>query len=299
MTDATPYSIPKEPGRWRALTLALAMHGALVGLLWFSVHWQNATPVAMEAEVWSMDALEAAPPAPEVKSEPAPEPEPEPKPEPVVPPKPEAVEPPKVDPEIALQAEKKRKEKLLKEKQEQEDLAEKKLAEKKKRLEDEKEKKAELAKKEKDAADKKQDEDKKNKQLAAKQQAAQDKIRAEDMKRMLTQAGNGSTTSTGTAAKSQGARGDASYAGKVATKVKSNTIFNVTDSMQNTPPVEYAVELFPDGSVRRPIKKLKSSGIPAFDEAVLNAIEKSQPFPPDKSGSVPNSINIIHRPKDQ
>jgi colicin import membrane protein len=46
-------------------------------------------------------------------------------------------------------------------------------------------------------------------------------------------------------------------------------------------------------------RKLRSSGIAAFDDAVLRAIELSQPFPPDKSGTVPSGFPVIHRPKDQ
>jgi colicin import membrane protein len=39
--------------------------------------------------------------------------------------------------------------------------------------------------------------------------------------------------------------------------------------------------------------------VPGFDEAVRRAIEKSQPFPKDKNGSVPSSFVSVHKPKDQ
>ena len=86
MNDASPYKIPKEPGRWRAFTLAALVHLALVAMLWIGVRWQNETPVAVEAEVWSPQAQQAAP-------KPQPEPEPE-----QPPPPPRVVETPKPQP---------------------------------------------------------------------------------------------------------------------------------------------------------------------------------------------------------
>ncbi|HWT70784.1 MAG TPA: energy transducer TonB, partial [Oxalicibacterium sp.] len=103
----------------------------------------------------------------------------------------------------------------------------------------------------------------------------------------------------GQAAQSQGSgRADASYGQKVAAKIRSNTIFNVPDTLSGNPAVEYDVELLPDGSVRG-LRLNKSSGLPGFDEAVKRAIQASQPFPPDKSGRVPSSFTVIHKPKDQ
>jgi colicin import membrane protein len=322
--DATPYSIPKEPGRWRAFALAALVHGALVGLLWFSVRWQNETPVAIEAEVWSPEIRAAAPVAP---PPPPPEPEPEvrPAPQPKVveapppPPKPVVVEPPVVNPEIALAQEKKRKEKLQKERQEREqrERLEKQKAEreearleklaaakeaakleKQKQLADakriEKEKADALDKKRIADAQKKSADDARLKRENA-DQAQRDKARNEDLQRMMAQAGSGGS---GSAPKSQGPQGDVGYGSKVAAKIRSNTVFNVPANLAGNPAVEYAVNLLPDGSLRRPIRKIRSSGVPGFDEAVLNAIERSEPFPADKTGKVPDSVNIIHKPKD-
>ena len=333
MTDAQPYSIPKEPGRWRAFALAIVMHGLLLGVLWFSVQWQNQTPIAIEAEVWSPVASDAAPsppPEPVAQVRQPPEPVVAPPPPVVPPPKPVVIEPPVVNPDIALALEKKRKERLQQEKQEHDQQArlekQKELREEAK-LENQKaareaarvEKLAaekDAARQEKLKAEKKREDKDKADALAIKRaadeqkkladdvrakaersdQVQRDKARNEDLKRMMAQAGSGGS---GDAPKSTGSRGDAGYLGKVAAKIRSNTIFNVPDNLAGNTPVEYAVELLPDGSIRRPIKKIKSSGVPGFDEAVLNAIEKSQPFPPDKSGSVPSSFNIVHRPKDQ
>lgn len=277
MTAATPYFVPKEPGRWRALTLAAVVHAALVVFLWFGVRWQNEVPVAIEAEVWSPQVREAAP-----RPEPEPEVTPEPQPMKMEIPKPVVIAPPVVKPDIALEQEKKRKVQQQQEREEQARI--------------EKDKTDKLAKKKREAEDlKKAAADKKHKDEAETQRLA--KARDEEMRRIT--GGVTGTGGTGTAPKTQGSRGNAEYAGRVGAKIKSNTVFNVPDNLPGNPAVEYAVELLPDGSIRRPIRKTRSSGVPGFDEAVLNAIEKSQPYPPDKSGTVPSGFNIVHRPKDQ
>ena len=317
MSD-TPYTVPKEPGRWRALALAALVHVALLAFVWIGIRWQNETPATVEAEVWSMTAKEAAPrPQP-----PAPvKPEPEPKPVVKETPKPPPVEEKPVEkPDIALEQEKKRKEEerkrreleeerrqaeLKKRKEEEERQRQEKLAEQK-RIEAEKAEKA--AKEKKLAEEKKRAEEKK---LAEEKRLAEEKKRREEAEqKLLAQARDaemrritGGVTGTGgqgSAERSQGGRADAGYLGKVAARIKSNTVFNVPEGLSGNPAVEYAVELLPDGSLRGMPRKLKSSGVPGFDEAVLRAIEKSQPFPrDDRSGSVPSGFTLVHRPKDQ
>jgi len=196
--------------------------------------------------------------------------------------------------------EKDKADKLAKKKREAEDLkkaaADKMQQEREEQTRIEKDKADKPAKKKREAEDlKKAAADKKHKDEAETQRLA--KARDEEMRRIT--GGVTGTGGTGTAPKTQGSRGNAEYTGRVGAKIKSNTVFNVPDNLPGNPAVEYAVELLPDGSIRRPIRKTKSSGIPGFDEAVLNAIEKSQPYPPDKSGSVPSGFNIVHRPKDQ
>lgn len=297
MTDTAPYSVPPEPGRWRAITLAALMHLFLLLFFWIGIRWTNETPATIEAEVWSPQPREAAPAPIPV---PAPEPEKQPEPKPVLreQPKPVVEEKPIVKPDIALEQEKKRK------------------AEEKKRLEEEQQQQAKLKKqREKEEAEKlakakaaeeerqKKEKLEKEKKLAEakrKQQEAEEKllakIRDEDMKRLA--GGVTGTGGTGTAAKSQGGRASADYANRIAAKIKSNITFNVPEGLADNPPVEFIVDLLPDGSVAG-IRKTRSSGVPGFDEAVRRAIEKSQPFPKDKNGAVPSSFVGSHRPKDQ
>lgn len=308
MSDSTPYVVPQEPGRWRAIALATAVHAALFVFLWIGIRWQSETPVAVEAEVWDMQTKEAAPVQP-----PAPPPMPAPEPAPEAKPAPEPVTktPPLDSPDIALEQEKKRKEKArleveeqlanrkeladkerqakLKEQADKERQAKLKEQEEKDKLAQlEKQKAEERARKQKELADKKRLQD--EKQMAE----LAEKIRAEDMRKIT--AGTGGT---GSAAKSQGMRGDAGYAAKIAAKIKSNTAFAAPPDLQGNPYVEYDVQLFPDGTLRGPPRKVKSSGIAGFDDAVRRAIELSQPFPADKSGTVPSGFPVRHQLKEQ
>ncbi|HEY0845212.1 MAG TPA: cell envelope integrity protein TolA [Noviherbaspirillum sp.] len=298
MTDATPYTVPKEPGSGRALAFAALVHAALFVFLWIGVQWQNETPVTIEAEVWSPEPREAAP-QPEPVKTPEPEKPPVPEPKPVVkePPKPKVEEPPVAKPDIALEQEKKRKAEQEKKRLEEERLAKEK---EKKRLEQEKLAKLEEAKRiEKEKAEKAR------KEAAEKQRRLEEaeakmlaKVREEEMRRLT--GGVTGTGGSGSAPKSQGGRASAEYGAKIAAKIKSNTIYVVPENLAGNPPVEYAVELLPDGTLRSAPRKLRSSGIAGFDEAVLRAIDKSQPFPrDDKTGTVPSSVTISHKPKDQ
>lgn len=343
MADTTPYSVPKEPGRWRAIALAVVVHAALFAFLWIGIRWQSETPVAIEAEVWDMQAKDAAPKQampppetakPEVQPEPKPEPKPRPEPEEISKPAPRPeVKAPVEKPDIALEQERKKKEKAKREeeerearlKEEKERIEKEKLAriEKEKKALAEKEKKEQLEKEKKELAKKEKEKEKqlalekekaelakKEKAEAEKQAKAEAEKKRQDaqMAKLLAQsrkdmqknlAGPAGSGGTGTAAKSQGMRGDPSYAAKVAAKIKSNTAFVVPADLQGNPAVEYDVQLFPDGSLRGAPRKVKSSGIPAFDEAVRRAIELSAPFPADKSGSMPSGFPVIHRPKEQ
>lgn len=274
---------------WQSISLAALVHVLLLVFLWVGVQWQNKEATAVEAEVWDMTTRQAAPVA-------APDPEPVSEPEPDEPAKLVPKVEPLEDPEIALAQEKKRKEErkqaLLKEKErvKEKEKEKEKLAEQKKKKDKAEKLAAEEAEKKKQLDLKKQN---------SKEQSARDKAFAENMRRLAGQATATGTGGSGDAARSTGNnRGDPSYAARIAAKVRSNTVFNVTDTSSNNPTAEYRIDLLPDGSLRGPIRKLKSSGVPAFDDAIEKAIEKSTPFPRDKSGEVPSSIVYVHRMKE-
>jgi colicin import membrane protein len=302
--------IPSEPGRWRAIILALVMHLILLLVLWFSVSWQNQKPVAVEAEIWSPQSTVAAPPPPPPPvaiPEPAPEPVKAPEPikkiEPVKPVKTEATDSMKKNVDIALEKEKKRKEQL--------ELKEKTEAAKKEKLAKEKEKKetdklaellhkkqAEEAKKVEEAERKKQAEEEKKK-LAEEQRQKQEELAAaqrakarheEDMKRLASEA-----SGAGNAERASSGKPDSSYARMIGALIRSNTMG--TFEVNGNPSVEFQVTLLPDGSVRE-VQLKRSSGVDAFDQAVRRGIEKTR-FPADRStGKIPSDIVISYRPKD-
>lgn len=91
----------QEPGKHKALALALAMHALLGALLFFGVQWKRSAPDVVEVELWS--ARPSLPPPAPVEPPPVPTP-PEPKPVPKeIPPEPK----PAVKPDIVTKVEKK------------------------------------------------------------------------------------------------------------------------------------------------------------------------------------------------
>ncbi len=310
--NGAPYSVPPEPNRWPAIGLAVGVHAMLLAFLWIGVSWQNNAPVAVEAEIWDVTTQTAAPP-------PAPAPEPEPEPETPPPqPAPKAVEPPPVvekpqpkTPDIALEREKKRKEELKRkqleeerEREREEKRAEEKkakaLAEKKERELEEKKAKADAEKKEaeqkkKDEAEKKKKEEAEKKKKAAAEQKKLEAARAEEMRRITGAAGN--PTSTGSAEKSTAPRIDKGYTAAITAKVKGNTSYAGSLDEPGNPTATFRVEQLPTGEIIS-VRKIKSSGVPSFDDAVEKGITKSSPLPKKKDGTVERSLVIEFHMKD-
>jgi colicin import membrane protein len=307
--NGAPYRVPPEPNRWPAIGLAVGVHALLLAFLWIGISWQNNAPVAIEAEIWDVTTQTAAPPAPP----PAPEPEPEtppPQPAPKVAPPPPAVEQPQPkQPDIALERQKKRKEELkrkLAEEEQQRKVEEEKRAEEKRADEKkakalaEKKAKAEAEKKEaeqkkKEEAEKKKKEEAEKKKKAAAEQKKLDAARAEEMRRITGAAG--SPTSTGTAEKSTAPRLDKGYAAAITAKVKGNTSYPGDLDEPGNPTATFRVEQLPTGEIIS-VKKIKSSGVPAFDDAVEKGITKSSPLPKKKDGTVERSLVIEFHMKD-
>ncbi|WP_198119680.1 cell envelope integrity protein TolA [Massilia rhizosphaerae] len=302
--NGAPYRVPPEPNRWPAIGLAVGVHALLLAFLWIGISWQNNAPVAIEAEIWDVTTQTAAPPPPP----PAPEPEPEtppPQPTPKVAPPPPAVEQPQPkQPDIALERQKKRKEELkrkLAEEEQQRKVEEEKraeeqkakaLAEKKAKAEAEKK---EAEKKKKEEAEKKKKEEAEKKKKAAAEQKKLEAARAEEMRRITGAAG--SPTSTGTAEKSTAPRMDKGYSAAITAKVKGNTSYPGSLDEPGNPTATFRVEQLPTGEIIS-VKKIKSSGVPAFDDAVEKGITKSSPLPKKKDGTVERSLVIEFHMKD-
>jgi len=331
LSERNEFAPPPQRGMGRAVALALLAHALLVAGLTFSVQWKrSAEDTAAEAELWSAVPQEAAPRA--VEPPPPPPPPPAPpeeivKPRPAPPPAP-AVKPPPApdeslkDAQIALEKERKRKEIEKKEREHQREL-EKKAQEKKEREKQEKLEKEKVLQQKREAekaAEKKRQEQlqrekdqerKKQEEAADKRRAAEadakrkkdaeaadakrvEAQRADNLKRMAGLAGaSGGPSATGTALRSSGP--SASYGGRVKARVKPNIVF--TDDLPNNPVAEVEVRLAPDGTIVG--RKLsKSSGVAAWDEAVLKAIDKTEVLPRDTDGTVPSSLVLVFRPKD-
>lgn len=280
--------LPRPPGgNGPGALLALAVHAGLVVALTVSVDWRSQPTDVVAAELWASVPQVAAPPPP-----PAPEPQPEPRvaPPPPAPPPPRSETQPN-EADIAIERAERRKAEA--EKKKREDLAE---AERKKIEADKKEaeKKKEADKKEADK--KKRDEEAREAREAA---AAQDKRLAEqreaNLRRMMGDAATAANgRSAGTAA--QDAAPSAAYAGRVAALIRRASVF--TGSVPGNPAAEVEVRASPSGTILS-WRIVKSSGHKAWDDAVLQAIEKTGTLPRDTDGRVPAQMIINFRPKDE
>jgi colicin import membrane protein len=287
--DRPAFAPPPEPGRARAFGLALVAHALLVGALTWGVNWKREDrQLAAEAELWSATVQEAAPRLQEELPPPPPPPAP---PVQAAPPPPA---PAVRDADIALQREKKRQEELKKkqdaEREKQKKLeaekaeAKKKLAEQK-RLEEQR--KRELAEK----AQKAEQAEKARKDAAeAKKLAAQ---REENLRRMQGLAGaTGGAMATGNALRSAGPSD--SYGGRIRARVKPNIVF--TEEVSGNPVAEVEVRMAPDGTITSR-KVTKSSGVKAWDDAVLRALDRTEVLPRDLDGRVHSPLILEFRPK--
>lgn len=254
-----PYTVPPEPSRMPSIALAVTVHAGLLLFLWAGVNWQNTAPAAVEAEVWDMKVqAAAAPPIPAPVVQP-------PEPEEVAQP-PEEVAQPKA-PEINLEREKRKLEQAKKE------LAEKKRIEK-------------------EEADKKLAEKKDKAKKLAEEQKKLDKLRDAEMRRITGAVGN-----VGEAAKSTAPRMDSGYLASITSKIKSTTTYLGNTDVPGNPRAQFRIEELPTGEIIS-VKMIKSSGVPAFDQAVEKGILKSSPLPKKKDGTVERTLDIGFSMKD-
>ena len=236
-----------QPGRVRAVILAIIVHALFFGFIIVGVTWQSSPTPPIQAELWDKLPPVAAkpPPEPEPPKPEPPKPEP-PKPEPPKPepPKPDVKpDPPKPDPEIALRAEREKRER---EKKKQDDEAKKKREEleaaKKKREQEE-------AAKKKVADDKRRREEEVAKREAEKARAAQQDARQKEFNE---------------------------YVAKIQAKIRSRA--NVPDSVTGKPSVQVQIKVLPGGDVLD-IRVTKPSGNRAYDTAIERAIRSAVPLP--------------------
>ena len=304
--DRAEFAPPPQPAALQAFLLAIIAHLLLLMALTWGINWKRESEnVVAEAELWSSVPQQAAPKvvqAPPIVA--APKPVPAPPPPPPPPPAPRAVAPPPApvpakQPDIAVEREKKRQE--LAERRREELEQQKKIDAQRQREELDREKKLEARKKEEQLkreqlAQQKaleEKERKKNEELAkakAKQEETRlAKLREQNIDRMRTLAG----TDPGEAERSAGP--SSSYAGRIAARIKPNIVF--TDVISGNPAARVELRVAPDGTIvgRRLVE---SSGVKAWDEAVLRAIDKTEVLPRDTDGRVVPQFEIRFRPRD-
>jgi colicin import membrane protein len=295
--DRPEFAPPPQPGMLRGFALAVLAHLLLVAGLMHGLQWQReAQNAAVEAELWSALPQEAAPrevaPPPPIPVPPPPPPQPVVK----APPQPEP--PVRRDADIALEREKHKRElqqqKLAEEREREREQRRKDLALKKK--EEELARKKELQKQQLAEA-KRKEEDSKRKQQELEAREARDakklaQLREENMKRMQGMAGTGAPSSAGTAARSSGP--SESWQGRVIARVRPNIVF--TDEISGNPRAEVEVRTSPDGTIVGK-RLVRSSGVKAWDDAVLRALDKTEVLPRDIDGRVPSPVVIGFRPR--
>jgi len=109
---------------------------------------------------------------------------------------------------------------------------------------------------------------------------------------MMSQAGTSDDPSAaGTAARTSGP--SASYAGRIKARIKPNIV--LTAPVTGNPSATVEVKVAPDGTIVGR-KLVTSSGVAAWDETVLRAIDKTEVLPKDVDGRVPSTITIAFRP---
>ena len=283
---------PRDADGWRpGFGLAVAAHVLLALGLAFSVSWklaQDEPPV--EAELWSEIPRGApptvAPPPPKV----------EPQPEPVTPPLPkvaERAEPePVKKPDIVTERAPKKEDKPRKQPKETFDTTPPKPVKKPEPAKDDKAEKLAKEKAEKAEQAEKAKAEKERQARETKAAAEREAQRKANLAKMMNElggtggAGVPSATSAGPSA---------AYAGRIKARVKPNIVFT-EQQIPGNPVAKVEVRCAPDGRIMS-VKLVSSSGVVAWDAAVLRAIDRTEVLPLDEHGKVPPML-LEFRPND-
>jgi colicin import membrane protein len=280
--QAAPTGRQRSPGRAPAIALAVLVHLALLAVLVFSLRWQSspAEPVSAELYAPSNAAPAPKPLPPQVEptpQPPVPTPTPTPEPAPQPAPPPPVVAPPPPDTRAADLAIKAAKDETRR-RQEAQQRA---LAEKQEHDRKEAERKQ--------AEDKQRADDKRLADTRARQQ--------QETNALLAQAANEAQART-VAAQRSAAQDSAQrdWLARIQAKVRGNVI--LPGDLSGNPQAEFDVTELPTGEIID-VKLRKSSGVPAYDDAVQRAILKSSPLPrPDNPNVWQRNLKLVFRPKE-
>jgi colicin import membrane protein len=279
--------------------LALGVHGLFLLLLVFGVSWQTQHPAPVMVDLWEALPQVSRPfpePAPTPAAAPPPPPEPVKQPEPVKvepPPRPSAKEiPPPSPPDIALEKKKAEAEQLKKLKAMQ--------AAEEKALADAVRAEADAMKQARD----RQIAEQKRRELL--QQMEEEELMQRMAEEDAAREARETRVARETAARLAASRRQAEVAGvvgeyrnQISAKVRGNT--RVPEGLKGNPEVRCLVKLLPTGEVQS-VKVSQSSGYPAYDDAVVRAIERSSPLPlpadRDARAQFVPELSFVHRPKE-
>ena len=133
---------------------------------------------------------------------------------------------------------------------------------------------------------------------AKKAAAAAEKARLDQLARLKAAAG-AEGGSGGKVGDGVGAGGNAppGYADRVRKKIKPLIVFNA-ESTSGNPTVVVVVDLAPDGMILKRAVTMPSTD-PAWDRAVLIAIDRAESLPREENGKIPmRQIKLTFKPKD-
>jgi colicin import membrane protein len=137
-------------------------------------------------------------------------------------------------------------------------------------------------------ADIKLQQEKARKQALADEQK-REKLRQEVLQRAQALAGTATSDSRGSAAQSSSP--SSTYKARLRARFIPHIVFPERDSTPGNPNAEVEFRISPDGTILTPsIRIVKASGVPAWDRAVLNAVEKAERIPRDEGGRFPDSF---------
>ncbi len=302
-------SIPEESGAGRAFGLSALMHALLIVFLCYGLYWKNNASSGVEVELWSAmpdeqpavtppalaPAPAMAPPAPRLFSMPQTEQadislRQDPKPASKRTPPSEGMPSAKQSaPSTVLKANQQATRKPATREDISKTSSQKSAA-----------KQQELTKKEQQRVREQLIREMKAFETQRAQERAQHKRqdRLDNLRQMATTSqGNAQVAGgqTGVHAGSGGAGGPG-YADQVRQRVRPNIVFNAQEVAGN-PQAVVEVDCAPDGAILN-IRLVRSSGNSAWDNAILRAVEKSDPMPRRDGKQAPKRFAITFQPKD-
>lgn len=290
--DPALWAMAPPPGQGLSVGLALAVHVVLMLALAWGTRWQRDAPVTtVQAELWAaVPTLAPAPPPP------PPAPAPQPRPAPPLPAAPPKTAPPPETRNVAIATERQRAAseaaRKLSEQKAAEALRTRQAAEAANRREQEQ--KAEAARK---LAEKREQDARQKDQIERAMRLAGAASPSPNASPALPSPAAAAALAAGGAAQAGAGAGgpSATYAGRVVAAVKPNIVY--PDLIAGNPRAIVEVRTAPDGTITSR-RLITPSGLRAWDDAVLRALDKTEKMPRDTDGRVPAVIEMGFRPRD-